>query len=485
MEKVLQIAPDDPLHPGGIKYNAMTFNGTIPAPVISTDQGDTVQMTLINQGKQIHSLDFHAAIGPSQVLSGNVNPGQSKTWTFKTPNAGFWLYHCGADGLNGVWQHIADGMYGGLVVHPINEKPAKEFYVSFGEIYNSADKGLFKGTNGTVGSFDIAKFASEQPDLILTNGMAFKYVPSIGVTAKIPLNNNATVFHVKPGELTRWYILAPGPNEGVSFHFIAGQLSAHDGSVINRAGTTLLNGQTYWIPVGSGSVIESVFPEQGNYVAVDHDMAHVLKGGAFIVNANNSSTENDHPAGTWVPPKGSPLAASVNPPGVTSTPSPVTASSGSSATTNATMTATPSNTTSSNATTAPAAGTNTTTSSNATTGNATASPAAAGGSTAAGGTSVSITSGASSKTDTAFSPNPINVKVGDTVTWTNNDSQPHTVVSGTGASDANKGKVFDSSPNFTPLINPGGTYSHKFTSAGDVPYFCQLHPNMVGKVSVS
>jgi plastocyanin len=35
------------------------------------------------------------------------------------------------------------------------------------------------------------------------------------------------------------------------------------------------------------------------------------------------------------------------------------------------------------------------------------------------------------------------------------------------------------------LINPGGTYSHKFTSAGDVPYFCQLHPNMVGKVSVS
>src|SRR5690349_8081127 len=75
-EKVLQVAPDDPLHPGGIKYNAMTFNGTIPGPVIATDQGDTVQMTLINQGKQIHSLDFHAAIGPSQVLSGNVDPGK-------------------------------------------------------------------------------------------------------------------------------------------------------------------------------------------------------------------------------------------------------------------------------------------------------------------------------------------------------------------------------------------------------------------------
>lgn len=75
--------------------------------------------------------------------------------------------------------------------------------------------------------------------------------------------------------------------------------------------------------------------------------------------------------------------------------------------------------------------------------------------------------------DRSFSPNVINVTTGDTVTWTNNDVIPHTVMSGTGPSDPNKGKEFDSGLS-TPLT-PGKTFSHKFTKAGDFPYFCQLH----------
>ncbi|HEV2876011.1 MAG TPA: hypothetical protein VGW09_01920 [Nitrososphaeraceae archaeon] len=47
------------------------------------------------------------------------------------------MYHCGADGLNGVWEHIANGMYGAIVVHPQNERPAKEFYMTFSELYNT------------------------------------------------------------------------------------------------------------------------------------------------------------------------------------------------------------------------------------------------------------------------------------------------------------------------------------------------------------
>ena len=171
----VKVAPNNALHPGGIMYNAMVFNGRIPGPVIAVDQGDTLNITLVNKGKVIHSLDFHAAIGPSQVLSGNVDPGKSKSWTLKAVSAGVFFYHCGADALNGVWEHIANGMYGGLVVHPENEKPAKEFYVVFSDLYNSADKGAFKGTNGTTGSFDITKFLNQGPDLILTNGMAHKY----------------------------------------------------------------------------------------------------------------------------------------------------------------------------------------------------------------------------------------------------------------------------------------------------------------------
>src|SRR5215207_2188036 len=98
------------------------------------------------------------------------------------------------------------------------------------------------------------------------------------------------------------------------------------------------------------------------------------------------------------------------------------------------------------------------------------------------GTSVSIVSGSSSLTDTAYQPNPIQVSVGNTVTWTNNDSQPHTVTSGSNGQPDNK---FNSSPNFSPLLNPGQTFSFTFTQAGDYPYFCMLHPNMVGTVTVS
>jgi nitrite reductase (NO-forming) len=306
-EKVVQVAPDNALHPGGIKYNAMVFNGTIPGPVISLTQGDNLQITLRNDGKLIHSIDLHMGYGTDQANSGPVQPGQSKTWTIHNPAPGAWYYHCSADALNGIWEHISNGMYGGTVVHPLGETPAKEFYMVFGQLFNTADKGLFKGTNGTVGSFDIAKFVNDQPDLILTNGMAHKYVPSIGKVVKLPINSNATIFKVKPGELTRWYIFDGGPNDGVAFHFIGGYQSAKFGFVngTQRLLTQDQNDQTNWIPVGAGITVESTFPQPGVYVGVDHNMNHVLKGGAFAVLAVNNATAGDQPPGTWVPPKSS------------------------------------------------------------------------------------------------------------------------------------------------------------------------------------
>jgi plastocyanin len=76
----------------------------------------------------------------------------------------------------------------------------------------------------------------------------------------------------------------------------------------------------------------------------------------------------------------------------------------------------------------------------------------------------------------------VNAKVGDTVIWTNDDSQPHTVTSG---SNGTPDKKFDSSPNFQPLLVPKGTFKHTFTEAGDYAYYCGLHPNMVGTVKVA
>ena len=111
--------------------------------------------------------------------------------------------------------------------------------------------------------------------------------------------------------------------------------------------------------------------------------------------------------------------------------------------------------------------------------NATVTGASGGNNTT---TSVSIVSGSSTLTDTAYQPNPIQVSVGNTITWTNDDSQPHTVTSGSNGQPDNK---FNSSPNFNPLMAPAATFSHTFTEAGEYPYYCALHPNMVGTVSVS
>jgi nitrite reductase (NO-forming) len=287
-------------------YNAMVFNGTIPGPVISLDQGDTLNVTLKNEGQTIHSMDFHAGFGPDKANSGSVKPGESKTWTLKAVNPGVFFYHCSGDSLNGIWEHIANGMYGGIVVHPSTEEKAKEFYLVFGELYNNADKGVFVGTNGT-GSFDVAKLLSDQPDLVLTNGMAHKYVPAVGQVNKLVINKDAELFKVKPGELTRWYIVNAGPNDGVSFHFISGMINVRDGSntANNGLGTQDRNDETWWIPPGSASVIESTFPDKGIYVGVDHSMKDVVKGAAFAVVAMDNSTATDHPTGTCVAPKGS------------------------------------------------------------------------------------------------------------------------------------------------------------------------------------
>ena len=97
---------------------------------------------------------------------------------------------------------------------------------------------------------------------------------------------------------------------------------------------------------------------------------------------------------------------------------------------------------------------------------------------AAGGpTSVSIVPGSSSLTTDAYQPNPVQVSTGATVTWTNDDAQPHTATSG---ENATPDGTFDSG-----IMAPAATFEHTFAAAGEYPYYCLLHPNMVGTVSVS
>lgn len=98
---------------------------------------------------------------------------------------------------------------------------------------------------------------------------------------------------------------------------------------------------------------------------------------------------------------------------------------------------------------------------------------------------VSIVNGASVLTDTAYQPNPIEIKVGQMVRWTNDDYAFHTVTSSRPGS-ADSGRDFDSGlAGPSALTTQGKTFEHTFESAGEFDYHCTLHPFMVGKVIVT
>lgn len=297
LDVVVRLSPDNPLKPGGILYEAMTFNGTVPGPWISVKQGDVLEITLVNQADTIHSLDLHAAYGSTQALSGSIQPGKNKTLTMKAAYPGVFLYHCDGDNLNGIWEHVANGMYGGIIVHPNNEKPAKEFHMIFSEVFNSADKGFFKGAEGKTGSFDFDKFVANRPDLILTNGMAYRYMPFFGDQAKIHLNMNAAIFYAKPGELTRWYVINAGPRGDVAFNFAGGLIDENHINDYNSNFSENHNSNSQSkiyeisIPPGIGNVIEAIFPEEGTYFGNDHDLARLLSGAGFVILATENSTK--------------------------------------------------------------------------------------------------------------------------------------------------------------------------------------------------
>ena len=96
---------------------------------------------------------------------------------------------------------------------------------------------------------------------------------------------------------------------------------------------------------------------------------------------------------------------------------------------------------------------------------------------------VDITTGSSTKTTDAFAPNPVQANVGDTIIWTNKDSTVHTATSG--AASGGPTGLFGGSASAPTIIAPSATQSYTVTEAGDIPYYCVLHPTMVGTITVS
>jgi nitrite reductase (NO-forming) len=252
----------------GVDYQAWTFGGTVPGPIIHVRQGQTVNVTFTNHGMMQHSIDFHAAITAPSEDYVEVMPGKSIKFSFVAQVAGAFLYHCGTPP---VLLHIGNGMYGVLVVDPAKPlPPADESYViEQSEWYTQQVSGHLMGAN-------YEKMTQERPDEVVFNGAAFQY------------RDHPLV--VTAGKRVRLYVVDAGPDLWSSFHVI--------GAIFDKvypdgdAAHALSGVSTYSIGPGAGAVFDLVIPRPGKYPFVDHDMAHAMVGaiGVLDVRADGAAS---------------------------------------------------------------------------------------------------------------------------------------------------------------------------------------------------
>lgn len=104
----------------GTVVQAMTFNGSVPGPMLVVHQDDYVELTLVNPATNMlqHNIDLHSATG---ALGGGgltlVNPGEQVTLRFRATRAGVFVYHCAPGGPMIPW-HVVSGMSGAMMVLP-------------------------------------------------------------------------------------------------------------------------------------------------------------------------------------------------------------------------------------------------------------------------------------------------------------------------------------------------------------------------------
>lgn len=254
----------------GVVYEAWTFNNQVPGPAIRVTVGDTVDFTIVNRALMPHSMDFHAAeIAPSRAYV-NVMPNDSLAFQFVARVPGAFMYHCGTAP---VAAHIANGMYGAIIVDPVRPRsPAKEFVLVQSEFYLSAPAGP-----DSVRSLDWQRMLDFAPDYVTFNGAANRY-------ATHPLE-------VGVGENVRFYLVNAGPNRVSAFHVVG---AIFDRVYLDGSDAPLRGVQTFAVPVGGGMIFEARLVEEGIYPFVSHAFADATKGAVGMLKAGNPTGTMSH-----------------------------------------------------------------------------------------------------------------------------------------------------------------------------------------------
>ncbi|PCJ81685.1 MAG: nitrite reductase, copper-containing [Bacteroidetes bacterium] len=246
----------------GVKYVYWTFGGQVPGKFIRTRVGDEVKVTLKNNpnNKLAHNIDMHAVTGTGGgAKSSLVAPGHEVTFEFKTLHPGLYIYHCATAPVG---MHIANGMYGLILVEPEGGLPEvdREYYVMQSEFYT-------KGKNGQPGlqPFSMEKAIAENPDYVVFNGKVGALVGDNALTANV-------------GETVRIFMGNIGPNLISSFHIIGehfDNVNVEAGSLVNH------DVQTTLIPAGGAAMVELKVEVPGTFLLVDHSIFRAFNKGAL------------------------------------------------------------------------------------------------------------------------------------------------------------------------------------------------------------
>jgi nitrite reductase (NO-forming) len=263
-EKVMEVAP-------GVTQEMWTFNDLVPGPILHGRVGDLFTITLVNDGKMGHSIDFHASKVAWNDEMRTIKPGESLVYQFEAKHAGVFMYHCGtAPALH----HIGNGMFGAVVIDPPQLAPVDHEYVL-------VQSELYPGPEGQPG--DLTAMQDEDHAAVVFNGYVNQY--------------QHRPIRVEPGERVRVWVLDAGPNENSAFHIVGTIFDTvfKEGTYVLQPDARQGGAQVLDLQPAQGGFVEFSFDEAGLYPIVTHKFANVGKGALGLFQAGDvEATSGGH-----------------------------------------------------------------------------------------------------------------------------------------------------------------------------------------------
>ncbi len=272
------IEQEMPVDEDGAMIQGMTFDGSIPGPLMVVHEGDYVELTLINppENAMQHNIDFHSATGG---LGGGaltlVNPGEKTILRFKADRPGTFVYHCAPGGPMIPW-HVVSGMSGAIMILPRdglkdhNQQPVRYdqvFYVGENDFYIPKDE------NGEYMRFEDPG-SSYSDTLEVMN----KLIPShVVFNGRVGALTGENALKSKVGETV--LIVHSQANRDTRPHLIGGHgdLVWETGKFNNPPERDL---ETWFIRGGSAGAALYRFKQPGVYAYVNHNLIEAVNLGA-------------------------------------------------------------------------------------------------------------------------------------------------------------------------------------------------------------